>query len=80
MTIEHISGSPLQTKDLSITTYFRNESGQLIKGYLLGEKAVQVDSGEYSGVLFINDMDGSVPHSRVRIPGMKAGLAMHRRS
>jgi len=57
MTIEHISGSPLQTKDLSITTYFRNESGQLIKGYLLGEKAVQVDSGEYSGVLFINDMD-----------------------
>jgi FlaG/FlaF family flagellin (archaellin) len=56
MTIEHISGSPLQTKDLSITTYFTNASGQIIKGYLVGEKAVQVD-GEYSGVLFINDMD-----------------------
>jgi FlaG/FlaF family flagellin (archaellin) len=64
MTIEHISGSPLQTKDLSITTYFRNESGQLIKGYLFGEKAVSgddawndFDSGTYSGVLFINDQD-----------------------
>jgi len=64
MTIEHISGSPLQTKDLSITTYFRNASGQLIKGYLIGEKAVQgndawdsFDSGTYCGVLFINDQD-----------------------
>lgn len=64
MTIEHISGSPLQTKDLSITTYLRNESGQLIKGYLLGEKAVpgddmwsDFDSGTYSGVLFISDQD-----------------------
>jgi archaeal type IV pilus assembly protein PilA len=64
MKIEHISGNPLQTKDLSITTYFRNESGQLIKGYLLGEKAVagdaawdNFDSGTYSGVLFINDQD-----------------------
>jgi archaeal type IV pilus assembly protein PilA len=64
MTIEHISGSPLQTRDLSITTYFRNESGQLIKGYLLGEKGVPGDdawndfgSGTYSGVLFINDRD-----------------------
>jgi len=57
MTIEHISGNPLQTKDLSITTYFRNESGQLIKGSLLGEKAVTVDSGKYTGVLFINDQD-----------------------
>ena len=66
MTIEHISGSPLQTKDLSITTYFRNESGQPIKGYLIGEKSVAGDdawseggftSGMYSGVLFINDQD-----------------------
>ena len=57
MKIEHISGSPLQTKDLSITTYFRNESGQLIKGYLIGEKAIQVDSGQYCGVLFINDQN-----------------------
>jgi flagellin-like protein len=57
MTIEHVSGNALQTKDLSITTYFRNETGQLIKGYLLGEKAVTVDSGDYCGVLFINDQD-----------------------
>jgi FlaG/FlaF family flagellin (archaellin) len=57
MTIEHISGSPLQTKDLSITTYSRNETGQLTKGYVLGEKAVTVDSGDYCGVLFINDLD-----------------------
>jgi len=64
MTIEHISGNPLQTKDLSITTYFRNESGQIIKGFLLGEKAVtgddawnKFDSGTYCGVLFISDQD-----------------------
>jgi FlaG/FlaF family flagellin (archaellin) len=64
MTIEHISGKPLQTKDLSITTYFRNESGQLIKGYLLSEEAVtgndvwgNFHSGTYCGVLFINDID-----------------------
>ncbi|MDO9325892.1 MAG: type IV pilin N-terminal domain-containing protein [Methanoregula sp.] len=64
MTIEHISGNALQTKDLSLTTYYRNESGQMIKGFLLGEKAVQGDSawsdfgtGTYSGALFINDQD-----------------------
>jgi FlaG/FlaF family flagellin (archaellin) len=57
MTIEHISGAPLQTKDLSISTYFRNQSGQLIKGTLLGEKSVEVGSGKYTGALFINDPD-----------------------
>ncbi|MGB7787903.1 type IV pilin N-terminal domain-containing protein [Methanoregula sp.] len=66
MTIGHISGSPLQTKDLSITTYFTNASGQMIKGYLIGEKAVpgndswtgsNFNSNTYSGVLFINDQD-----------------------
>jgi len=64
MTIEHISGVPLQTKDLSISTYFRNQSGNLIKGSLLGEKSVtgnsawnDFDAGTYSGVLFINDQD-----------------------
>jgi FlaG/FlaF family flagellin (archaellin) len=57
MTIEHMSGNPLQTGDLSITTYFRNESGQMIKGYLFGEKAVLEDSGKYCGALFINDQD-----------------------
>jgi hypothetical protein len=29
----------------------------LIKGSLIGEKAVPVDSGKYSGVLFISDRD-----------------------
>jgi archaeal type IV pilus assembly protein PilA len=64
MMSEHISGNPVQAKELSISTYFRNESGQLIKGYLLGEKAVTGDaawgdfnSGMYSGVLFLNDQD-----------------------
>ncbi|MDO9033879.1 MAG: type IV pilin N-terminal domain-containing protein [Methanoregula sp.] len=64
MTIEHISGNALQTKDLGITTYFRNESGQMIKGSLQEEKAVLGNSawsdfgtGIYSGVLFINDQD-----------------------
>jgi archaeal type IV pilus assembly protein PilA len=54
MSIEHISGNPLQTKDLGISTYFRNESGQLIRGSLQGEKAVAVGS-DYCGVLYIND-------------------------
>ena len=66
MTIEHISGSPLLTKDLSITTYFTSASGQIIKGYLIGEKAVpgndswtnsNFTSNKWSGVLFINDQD-----------------------
>jgi len=64
MTIEHISGAPLQTKDLSISTYFRNESGYLIKGGIRGEVPVEGESlwsdfgaGTYSGALFINDQD-----------------------
>lgn len=57
MTIEHISGAPLPTKDLSISTYYRNQSGQMVKGTLLGEKAVEIGSGGYVGVLFISDQD-----------------------
>lgn len=57
MTLEHISGSPLQTKDLSISTYYRNETGHLIKGLLRGEVPVEVESGTYTGALFINDQD-----------------------
>jgi archaeal type IV pilus assembly protein PilA len=57
MTIEHVSGSPLQTRDLMITTYFRNESGQLVKGSLNNEESVPVDSVKDCGVLFINDQD-----------------------
>jgi len=55
MTIEQVSGNPLQTKDLSISTYFRNSSG-MIKGSLMGEKYVEVGS-QNCGVLFINNMD-----------------------
>lgn len=61
MVIEHVSGSPLQTRDLSISTYFRNESGTLVKGSLTGEKAVRIGS-DYCGLLFISDQarfDGS---------------------
>jgi len=55
MTIEHVSGSPLQTKDLSISTYFRNASG-LVKGSLMGEKYVDIGSRR-CGVLYINNPD-----------------------
>ncbi|MFA6333111.1 MAG: type IV pilin N-terminal domain-containing protein [Methanoregula sp.] len=60
MTIEHVSGDPIQTKDLSISTYFRNKTGQLIKGSLMGETPAEVDTDgntEYYGALFINDQD-----------------------
>ncbi|MDD1687326.1 type IV pilin N-terminal domain-containing protein [Methanoregula sp.] len=57
MTIEHVSGDPLQTKDLSISTYFRNSTGQLIKGSLMGENTSKIRDGEYCGTLFINDQD-----------------------
>jgi FlaG/FlaF family flagellin (archaellin) len=56
MTIEHVSGNALPTKDLSIATYFRNESGALIKGGLRGETPVEVD-GDYCGALFISDQE-----------------------
>jgi FlaG/FlaF family flagellin (archaellin) len=76
MTIEHVSGSPLQTKDLSITTYYRNQSGQLIKGFLTGEKAVTgnaawgvFNTGTYSGVLFISDPDRFGSPLRSSAPG-----------
>lgn len=55
MTVEHVSGNPLQTKDLSISTYFRNTSG-LIRGSLTGEKYVEVSS-KNCGLLYINNPD-----------------------
>lgn len=62
MTIQHMSGDALHTKDLSINTYFRNQSGLTIRGNLTGEIAVAGDdawnyyqSDQYSAVLFIND-------------------------
>jgi FlaG/FlaF family flagellin (archaellin) len=62
MTIKHISGNVLPTKDLQIILYYRAPSGVTIKGNLSGQHAVKGDdswadysSGQYCGVLFIND-------------------------
>jgi len=63
LTISHISGNVLQTKDLSIVLYYRNPvTGGTIKGNLTGEHAVEgrtgwpdFTSGDYCGVLFLND-------------------------
>lgn len=62
MTIKHISGNALPTKDLQLITYYRTPSGTTIKGNLSGQYSVNGDdswsiytSGKYSGVLFIND-------------------------
>jgi hypothetical protein len=65
MTIEHLSGDVLPTKDLKIVTYFTNKSsGEIIKGGLNGEVAVAGHTGwsgwtdtEYCGVLFLNDQN-----------------------
>jgi len=65
MTIRHISGNILQTKDLQLITYYRTPSGTLVKGSLNGQAAVKgndscsSDPGfradKYAGVLFLND-------------------------
>ncbi len=62
MTIKHISGNVLPTKDLQLITYYRTPSGTTVKGSLSGQQAVSGDddwsiytSGKYSGVLFLND-------------------------
>ncbi|MCK9579016.1 MAG: type IV pilin N-terminal domain-containing protein [Methanoregula sp.] len=62
MTIKHISGNVLPTKDLQLITYYRSPSGMTVKGSLNGQQAVSGDddwgiytSGKYSGVLFLND-------------------------
>jgi FlaG/FlaF family flagellin (archaellin) len=64
MTVKHISGNALQTKDLQLITYYRAPSGQIVKGSLSGQDAVTGDddwagfsSSEYTGVLFLNDID-----------------------
>lgn len=65
MTIEHLSGDVLPTKDLQIITYFTDQSsGKIVKGNLTGEFAVPGDSGwtswtdaQYCGVLFLNDQN-----------------------
>lgn len=62
MTIRHVSGDPLQTRDLKIITYFWNSSGAVNVGNLQGEVAVSGNdawnyftASQYSGVFFIND-------------------------
>jgi FlaG/FlaF family flagellin (archaellin) len=62
LTIKHISGNVLPTKDLQIILYYRSPSGVTVKGNLSGQYAVAGDgswtdysSGQYCGVLFIND-------------------------
>ncbi len=65
MTIEHLSGDVLPTKDLQIITYFTDQSsGDIIKGNLSGEVAVAGAAGwsawdntQYCGVLFLNDQN-----------------------
>lgn len=62
MTIRHVSGNVLPTKDLQLILYYRSPSGVSIKGNLSGQPAVKGDSswteytpGRFCGVLFIND-------------------------
>jgi archaeal type IV pilus assembly protein PilA len=62
MTIQHISGDVLPTKDLQIITYYHTPSGNLVKGSLIGQVAVRGNDScttftadKYCGVLFIYD-------------------------
>jgi len=59
MTIRHISGNVLQTKDLQIVTYYNVPgSGNISRGSIMGEKSVDVSDSSGTtqyGVLFISD-------------------------
>lgn len=63
MTIKHISGSALPTKDLQVMTYYRTPSGSSVKGNLIGQVAITGNDScttaftadKFSGVFFIND-------------------------
>jgi archaeal type IV pilus assembly protein PilA len=62
LTIQHVSGDTLPTKDLRILTYYKNQSGSTLRGNLSGEIAVAGNdtwtyyaADQYCGVLFIND-------------------------
>jgi len=55
LTIKHVSGNVLQTKDLQIVTYYTVPgSGNISRGSLSGETAVTLKNGR-CGTLFIND-------------------------
>ncbi|MDP3563694.1 MAG: type IV pilin N-terminal domain-containing protein [Methanoregula sp.] len=63
MTIKHISGNVLPTKDLQLITYYRTPSGTTVKGSLTGQVAIKGNdtctttfkADKFCGVLFIND-------------------------
>ena len=67
MTIRHVSGNVLQTKDLQVVTYYTVPgSGNISRGSLIGEKTVDVkgSSGtEQYGVLFISDENRGSPET-----------------
>ena len=62
MTIRHINGNVLATRDLNLIIYYPSPSRVTIKGNLSGQYAVRGDntwanysSSQYCGVLFLND-------------------------
>jgi hypothetical protein len=63
MTIKHISGNVLQTKDLQLITYYRTPSGTTVKGSLSGQAAIKGNDScpsafkadKFVGVLFLFD-------------------------
>jgi len=56
LTIEHISGNILATKDLQIVTYYRTPSGIVVQGNLSGAHEVSINAVSYP-VLYIRDDD-----------------------
>ncbi|MFA7694625.1 MAG: type IV pilin N-terminal domain-containing protein [Methanoregula sp.] len=67
MTIKHISGNVLQTKDLQIITYYTVPgSGNISRGSLMGVKSVDVKDSSGTkqyGVLFISNEDQGSPET-----------------
>lgn len=67
MTIKHVSGNVLQTKDLQIVTYYTVPgSGNISRGSLMGVKTVDVKNSsgtEQYGVMFISDETRGSPET-----------------
>lgn len=67
MTIRHVSGNVLQTKDLQVVTYYTVPgSGNISRGSLMGEKSVDVKNSsgtEQYGILFISDENRGSPET-----------------
>lgn len=63
MTIKHVSGNPLQTKDLQVITYYTDpDSRNISRGALAGEKSVSIKSIQ-EGVLYLTRDNESVSQS-----------------